>query len=303
MQVVEQGTHAELLEQRGAYWQLVCRQQYGVDPHKLAAQGAAATDGPASAIAAVAAVAAAADSLLLPGVGISGPGSLADSTSSSLAGDGSDDGALFVVAAAAAQVEKEVASGQQGPGSALMNADSMPASSSSGSPDSSGSRSAHSENLSYHSTPEVISNAASSPDAPLPAVPGAVPGVLETAAEAALTGAVENSTSEASCLVAAAADEVIVRASSCSLSSLDMEAGQAESGAADESDPRASAGVGVGGGLTSYHVMAASVFTADTHACVAAHAHAHVTATTCEADCASADISDASGSEQSRAEG
>ncbi|GFR44975.1 hypothetical protein Agub_g6285, partial [Astrephomene gubernaculifera] len=31
--VYEQGDHHELLARRGIYWQLVCRQQYGIDPH------------------------------------------------------------------------------------------------------------------------------------------------------------------------------------------------------------------------------------------------------------------------------
>ncbi len=34
------GSHAELLAQKGIYWQLVCRQQYGLDPKAMAAAGA-----------------------------------------------------------------------------------------------------------------------------------------------------------------------------------------------------------------------------------------------------------------------
>ncbi|GLC45649.1 hypothetical protein PLESTB_001790300 [Pleodorina starrii] len=54
--VYEMGSHHELLGQRGIYWQLVCRQQYGIDP----ANAAAATDTDSDTILAAAAAAVAA---------------------------------------------------------------------------------------------------------------------------------------------------------------------------------------------------------------------------------------------------
>ncbi|KAG2499446.1 hypothetical protein HYH03_002393 [Edaphochlamys debaryana] len=69
-QVYEMGSHHELLSRRGIYWQLVCRQQYGIDPNTA---GASDTDSEAIMAAAAAAAAKAA--------GIIGPVPTAGATS------------------------------------------------------------------------------------------------------------------------------------------------------------------------------------------------------------------------------